>query len=311
MEQLLDKYKRKLNTELNGIAPSLHTPFKLDKSIDYNSLKNLVTHTIKSECSGMLVGAVAGENENLTLDEKMNLIEFILSFTQNRIPVIVSCSAASQNDRIKLAKIAKLKGARWFLVQVPKEVEKDRLLDVYLELESVGPKNLMIQDLSWNDDGLKDDEILNLYENVKGFKALKIEVLNSGPKYSRILKLTNNKLHLSGGWAVVGLIEAIKRGVHSFIPSTMEVVYNKIYKLAKNNKFEQARELFNKILPIIAFTHQHINIAIMFSKILRVEEGIFQTNICRGTIEKFDKYQLNETELNIRKIILLQKKIKN
>ena len=57
----------------------------------------------------------------------------------------------------------------------------------------------------------------------------KIEVINSGPKYTRVFNITNNHLHLSGGWAIMGMIEALNRGVHALIPSTMEVIYNKIY----------------------------------------------------------------------------------
>ena len=63
---------KKLNNELNGIAPSLHTPFNNDKTIDYLSLKRLLDHTIETKCSGMLVGAVAGETQSLSLMKKLN-----------------------------------------------------------------------------------------------------------------------------------------------------------------------------------------------------------------------------------------------
>ena len=46
--------------ELNGIIPSLHTPFKNNRSIDYISLEKLVSHTIDTNCAGMLLSAVAG-----------------------------------------------------------------------------------------------------------------------------------------------------------------------------------------------------------------------------------------------------------
>ncbi len=301
---------RNLNTELNGIAPSLHTPFNLDKSIDFESLKKLLDHTINSKCSGMLLGAVAGETQNLEFEEKIELMDFALKYVNDRIPVIVGCSSSNQNERIKLSEIAKSKGARWFLVQAPTECTREELLKCFEEISLVGPKNLMIQDLSWNDYGLSDEDILNLFNKIESFKALKIEVINSGPKYSRILEKTNNTLHLSGGWAISGLIEAIRRGVHSFIPSTMEVIYNNIYKLAKEGKVKEAREIFNLILPIISFTHQHISVSIMFSKLLRVKEGIFQTSICRGDIAKLDKFQIEEAMLNINKIISIQNSYK-
>ena len=67
----MDKEK-KIISGLRGIIPSLHTPFSDQNKIDIPSLKKLIDHTIATECSGMLVGAVAGENSSLNFDEKNN-----------------------------------------------------------------------------------------------------------------------------------------------------------------------------------------------------------------------------------------------
>ena len=158
---------------------------------------------------------------------------------------------------------------------------------------------------------MSDEDIILLNKNVKKFKSLKIEVLNSGPKYTRVFNITNNQLHLSGGWAIMGMIEALNRGVHALIPSTMEVIYNKIYNLYLENKIEDSRSLFSQILPILSFTHQHIDISIKFSKMLRVEEGIFSTNICRKPIKNFDQFQLEEAGLHIKKVLKLQNQVIN
>ena len=85
---------------MRGIIPSLHTPFSKDNKIDLNSLKKLIDHTISSGCAGMLVGAVAGENASLSFDEKMLIINETISYNQNRIPTIVSCSL--KNKKIEL-----------------------------------------------------------------------------------------------------------------------------------------------------------------------------------------------------------------
>ena len=98
---------------------------------------------------------------------------------------------------------------------------------MFYEIAQVGPDNLMIQDLSWTDYGMSDEDIILLHKNVDKFKSLKIEVLNSGPKYTRVLDITNNQLHLSGGWAIMGMIDALNRGVHALIPSTMELFITK------------------------------------------------------------------------------------
>ena len=203
MELKLDKFQdKKLIPGLRGIIPSLHTPFNQDNSLDLVSLKKLVEHTIMTRCAGMLVGAVAGETSSLSVQEKQKVMDCCIKQNNNRIPIIVGCSADNQEARIKLSKSAKEAGAEWFLCQAPQNLKGKELLECFLELSEVGPDNLMIQDLSWSDNGMCDNDILYLYQNLEKFKAFKIEVLNSGPKYSRVLKATKNKLHLSGGWAI-------------------------------------------------------------------------------------------------------------
>jgi 4-hydroxy-tetrahydrodipicolinate synthase len=294
---------------MRGIIPSLHTPFCRDNKVDILSLQKLIDHTIVSGCAGMLVGAVAGENASLSLDEKEIIINACVKHNNNRLPLIVSCSANNQYDRITLSRAAKVAGADWILCQTPNNLNGNELTECFNEIADAGPSNLMIQDLSWTDNGMNDEDILLLFENIKKFKGLKIEVLNSGPKYSRILKATNHKLHLSGGWAIMGMIEALNRGVHAFIPSTMEVIYNQIYNLFIEKKINKARDLFSTILPILSFTHQHIDIAIKFSKMLRVREEIFTTGLCRSPISEFDIYQLEEANIHIEKVISLQNNI--
>ena len=305
---MVNSKDKKIISGLRGIIPSLHTPFLEDNSLDLNSLKKLIDHTILTGCSGMLVGAVAGETSSLTIEEKQKVTEFCVNHNNNRIPLIVGCSADNQRDRIALSKSAKEAGADWILCQAPSNIKGKELLNCFNEISEVGPDNIMIQDLSWTDNGMDDDDIILLFDNIEKFKGFKIEVLNSGPKYSRVLKATNHQLHLSGGWAIMGMIEALNRGVHAFIPSTMETLYNRIYKLFIENKIKEARNLFTKILPVLSFTHQHIDIAIKFSKMLRVKEGVFQTSLCRPPINNFDKYQVEEANSHIENILHFQNK---
>ena len=296
---------------MRGIIPSLHTPFNEKNKIDIPSLRKLIDHTIATGCTGMLVGAVAGENSSLTFDEKNILLNECVTYNKNRIPIIVSCTAKNQKERITLSKNAKELGADWILCQTPENIFGNELVECFNEIAENGPDNLMIQDLSWTDYGMRDEDILILFKNIDKFKSLKIEVLNSGPKYTKILDITNQQLHLSGGWAIMGMIEALNRGVHAFIPSTMEVIYNKIYNLYSENKIENARKLFAQIMPVLSFTHQYIDISIKFSKMLRVKEEIFNTNFCREPIKNFDQFQIEEANLHIRKVLDLQNSLNN
>ncbi len=298
-------------SELNGIIPSLHTPFKINKSIDYKSLEKSVLHTIDTNCAGMLLSAVAGETQNLTFNEKSEMMEFVLDINRNIIPIIFGCSSPKIEEIYSLVDLARQKKIKWVLIQAPLNLDEGDLIVFYKKINEIGPSHLMIQDLSWDGYGLSDAIIQNLMNEVSNFKSLKVEVVNSGKKYSNIINLTKNKLHLTGGWAATGFIEAMRRGVHGFIPSTMETIYNSVYNLMINNKEKEARKLFYRILPAISFAHQHIDISIKFYKMLRVAEEIYSTDVCRGNIQEFDEVQRYEAEFHIDNILNLQKELLN
>ena len=119
----MDKESRQIIFGMRGIIPSLHTPFCEENKIDILSLKNLIDHSVVTGCSGMLVGAVAGENASLSLDEKQMIINVCVKHNDNRVPLIVSCSANNQSDRITLSKEAKAAGADWILCQSPNNLK--------------------------------------------------------------------------------------------------------------------------------------------------------------------------------------------
>ena len=135
-----------------------------------------------------------------------------------------------------------------------------------MELAALNPEMIMLQDWDASGYGLSDKLICDLFENVEAFRCLKIETVPAGIKYSRILELTEGKLNVSGGWAVSQMIEGLSRGVHAFMPTGMHYIYTSIYKLFSEGKSEKAKHLFQQILPVLAFSNQHLDISIHFFK---------------------------------------------
>ena len=199
-------------------------------------------------------------------------------------------SDLQNEDSIKLSKIAKKNNATGINIQINQNTSTADNLKLLKEIAKVGPEIIMVQDLDWLGNGLSQ-KILKLFDEINKFKWLKIETQNAGQKYTKIKKITKNKLHVCGGWAVTQLIDALNRGVDAFIPTGLEFLYVKVYNLYNNGQVNKARNLFNEILPIINFSNQNIDISIKFFKEVRVKERIFSCNFCRKKEAKFDKFQ--------------------
>ena len=307
---------------MKGILPSLNTPFSKKGDLDLKSLEKLVKHTIRSGCSGMLGLAVAGEHKLLSFQEKIAFIELVKYTNKERIPFIVSVSDLQNEDSIKLSKIAKKNNATGINIQINQNTSTADNLKLLKEIAKVGPEIIMVQDLDWLGTGLSQKKILKLFDEINKFKWLKIETQNAVDKAkpgilksilksyetsSKIKKITKNKLHVCGGWAVTQLIDALNRGVDAFIPTGLEFLYVKVYNLYNNGQVNKARNLFNEILPIINFSNQNIDISIKFFKEVRVKERIFSCNFCRKKEAKFDKFQHKEANKMLNLINLNEK----
>lgn len=280
---------------MRGIVPSLNTPFMLDGTVDHASLRRLVNHTVDAGCGGMLGLAVAGEHTTLSMAEKAQFIETVSDTNAQRIPFIVSVTAIDLAGSMELAKLATSARAAGICVQFPIGLTARDRLDFLQHLSRHTPGILMVQDLDWSGSGLAIAEIVNLSSMVEKFNWLKIETPQAGQKYSVVLKKTDGALNVCGGWAVTQLMDAMARGVQAFIPTGMESVYVAIYRLYANGDIDAARTLFNRVLPVLNFSNQHIGISIRFFKELRKAEGLFDTAVCRIN-SSFDAVQQREAE---------------
>ncbi|MGQ0663807.1 MAG: dihydrodipicolinate synthase family protein [Pseudomonadota bacterium] len=291
---------------LRGIVPSLNTPFTADDRIDVPSLRRLVEATISARSSGMLVLALAAESARLGLNEKRLIVDTVADQNAGRLPIVVAVSAADQAERSALAHLAGAVGAAGICAQAPAGLSGAALKREFAELAAAGAGFLMIQDLDWTGGGLPVEDIARLFEALPAFQCLKLETALAGPKYSRVLAATGGRLHVSGGWAVSQMIDALDRGVHAFMGTALDPLYVAVYERHRGGRRAAAKALFERLLPILAFANQHIDVSIRFWKRLRHVEGIFATDRCRPPVPEFDSHQSRAAASLIARALALQ-----
>ena len=293
---------------LQGIVTVLNTPFKTDKSIDFSALKRNVDYALESGVAGFLVPAMASEVYKLSEKERIEMVAVVLETIGSKVPVI---AGAGETDLVKskrlISEYIRL-GCKNVLFQIPFQNE-NQFKNHFSELAATGPEMIMLQDWNSSGYGLPDQLILELLETVEAFRCLKVETVPAGVKYSRILELTNGGLNVSGGWAVSQMIEGLKRGVHAFMPTGMHRIYCEIYRLWKASKTHEAEHLFGEILPVLAFSNQHLDISIHFFKRLLFKQGIYPTDLVREPVLPFDKIHREIADKLIDKVICIELKL--
>jgi 4-hydroxy-tetrahydrodipicolinate synthase len=284
--RVVDKYP------LRGIVVSLNTPFDGEGGIDFPSMGRLVEMHLQEGAAGFLAPARAGEVESLRPEEKLELIRFVRERTRGRAELIAGATSATEEESVAVARAAVAAGCEGVLTEVPAPLRGDRgrVLEFFDRFAGAGMPMLMIQDLAWGDYGLPVPLITELFERIPCFRCIKIEVVPAGPKYTAVREATGGRLHVSGGWAAGEMIEALERGVDVFMPTAMTAFYARIFTAHARGDVEDARAWFHRILPVLAFTRQHLDVAIQFYKRLMVHRGIFACPTVRGCAIGYDAY---------------------
>ena len=235
------------------------------------------------------------------------MLALVAEASAGRLAIVAGVSAADLATSRALAREAALAGAAMVLWQPPRGLDDRALEASLLALAEAGPARIMLQDLDWQGPGLAPKLITQLAERVPALAAVKVETVPAGPKYTALRSVLGDRLHLSGGWAVMQMLDGLARGLDAFVPSGILPVYVRIWDLWTAGKRDEARALFERALPVLAFSNQQIEVSIRFWKQVRHLQGIFATARCRPPVRELDSVQQEEAERLARRAIELER----
>jgi 4-hydroxy-tetrahydrodipicolinate synthase len=297
---------------VRGIVPIVNTPFDDALEIDFPSLGRLLERAIADGVAGCIVPAVASEVGKLSEDERRRLLTAVQELVAGRIDVVAGVSDDDPRQSLALAEHAVSAGCTTVLCRVPAVLQDDAdaLIAFYRELDSVGMKTLMIQDLSWDGSGLDVAVIKRLYDAVPSFRAIKIETVMPGAKYSAVLDATDHGLHVSCGWGLGQMVEALDRGVSAFNTTAINLPFVRVFQSYADGDREGAKELFARTTPMLIWCQQHIDVSIHFLKRYCVAAGLFTTANVREPIAPFDATHERWASELVRDVIELEEELR-
>lgn len=277
---------------LFGVIAIPQTPFDEQDRVDFESFTRGVDDRIAAGVDGLLVPVVASEVDKLTIDERREIVRAVIDHVPRTLPVVVGASSSDPAEARAMAEYAVSLGAAGVLVQAPTATIRDEeaTLRFFRALCEVELPMLMIQDLEWGGPGLSVSLIRRLFEEIEPFRCIKVETVPAGSKYSEILAATSGRLNVSGGWAIPQLIEALDRGIHAVMPGGLHWVIAEIIRRYRRGDRAEARNLFDRLLPILAWQNQHIDVSNQFLKLLAVRQGVFAHATLRRPAVAFDAY---------------------
>lgn len=277
---------------LDGVIVSLNTPFDAHDRIDFRSLERLVAYHLTKGATGFLVPAQAAEVFELSFTERREIIRCVRKNSEGKAQLIAGVTARDESETRLAALDAIAAGCDGILVEVPdsRRGNSKAILEFFEAFAAIEMPLLVIQDLDWSGSGLSVDLIVELFERLEAFKCLKVEVTPAGPKYSAVIDATAGQLRVASGWASNQLIEALDRGVTTIMPTAMTGLFVRVFDAYRRGHREVARTWFHRMLPVLAFTRQHLDVSIHFHKRLYHHLGIFETARVRKQTLDYDSH---------------------
>lgn len=238
--------------KLRGSLPVIPTPFYKGK-IDYESLLKLFEHLFP-DLDGYTLCGSTGEAVSLSLDERLELMQFAAKNTPAGKSIVVGLTHTNLQEMVRLARRAEELGIHGGLVPCPYYFPNSfpMVLEFFRALDRSSALSLVLYDNPlYTRTFLRTQEILTLVEACAHLKSVKM----TDHELDKITGLKKN-----GGVSVfsgddVVAFRSLLLGVDGSMiiaPAVFPKAYQQVARLVRENDSNQALKIFShRILPFI------------------------------------------------------------
>ena len=221
---------------LKGSIVALVTPMKLDGTIAWQSLFDLIDWHIETGTKGIVFVGTTGESATIDVTEHIQIIKESSEYMRGRLPVIAGTGANSTKEAIFLTSAAKKAGADAALLVTPyyNKPTQDGLVEHYLEIANqVDIPQILYNVPARTGCDLLPETVLKLsaHENIIGLKEATGDMARlEDLKRVLVNKITNESFLLYSGDDPTAA-QFILNGGSGTISVTANIVPNKIAEL--------------------------------------------------------------------------------
>ncbi len=102
-----------------GAGVALVTPFRQDKSVNYDELASLIEYQLAGDTDAIIVCGTTGEPATMTEEERLSVIEFVTKQVEGRVPVIAGSGGNCTQMAVEFSKKVQALGVDGLLVVTP------------------------------------------------------------------------------------------------------------------------------------------------------------------------------------------------
>ena len=286
---------------LNGITPVMATTFREDESIDDDALRRQIDFAVEAGAAAVCGPGFGAEFYKLSDPERFHFVDVLVEHTAKRIPVIAATSCGSTYSTIEFSRYAEKKGADCLMVMPPRTaaLPAPEIVAHYSRLCEAVKIPLMLQDADFTGAGLPAKTLIDLAAKHSNFLFAKLEVTLPGTKCREVVEATKNQVQVVYGLGGIAMFDGLAHGASAMMPGAAALeVYVRTYTLYREGRTNEAKALFQRLIPYLSFALQHLEVAIHIEKRLLEARGILPNSRMRQpSLHLDDIYQAQMEEL--------------
>ena len=239
--------------KFTGTGVAIVTPFNDDLSIDFQSLKKLVSHLITNNVNYLVVLGTTGESVTLTKEEKKQVIDAVIKENKSRLPIVVGLGGNNTNELVNTIKATNFDGIDAILSVAP-YYNKPQQEGIYLHYKLIA-ENSPVPVILYNVQGrtsvnINAETSLRLAKDFKNIVAIK-EASGNFNQIACILKDKPEDFSVISGDddLTLPLMAMGVDGVISVTANALPFQYSKMVNFCLSGNFEEAKKIHFELLP--------------------------------------------------------------
>jgi 4-hydroxy-tetrahydrodipicolinate synthase len=235
--------------------PALTTAFDEDLQVDHEFVARHARWQIENGVSGLVALGSLAEAATLRMDEKLAIIETLVSSVEGKVPVVAAISALSTDEAVALAQRAEERGANGLMILPPYVYQGDwaeMKAHVAAVLEAtLLPAMLYNNPVAYGTD-FTPEQIQELAAEFHNLQAVK-ESSTDVRRVTAIRALVGERLAIFVG-VDDAIVEGIAAGAVGWIAGLVNALPREsvdLFEWARAGKAQEAFELYRWFLPLL------------------------------------------------------------
>ena len=288
--------------EMKGIFTIPQTPFDEAGEIGWEELRREIDFCVEAGAHGLVMPVLASEFYVLSDEERRKIADGVVDQANGRLPVVVGVAGVSRGIASMLSRYAEDVGAD-AVIALPPYVGRKNLEDIYdyyMAISRVVDLPIFVQNASSPmGAALTPDFLAKLAREIDRIDYVKEEIMPCGHSITAVLRSCGDDVKgVFGGMHGRWMLDELRRGAAGCMPACeCTDIHVEIYERFMRGDEEGARNLFNRLLPLL---NMNSALGLSLNKEVLRRRGILDSNRTRIPSPKLDKYDIIELEQNLK-----------